>query len=300
MRTSIRNLWTLGGLSLFDLLRRTVRESWQDEVFGQGGRMAFYHFLAIFPSLLVLFTISARVPHLGDHMMTAFQDLTNQVLPNQASQLFQTITYELNEGTHSGLPLISVCAGALWAALNGTWAMIYGLNKAYEVEERRSWRQLAAIITGLTLFLAVIGSMAVFLVFCSAYLQARLHGGAIALRALEWLVLTASISFCFAVLYRFAPNIRDCQWRWSTPGALCAVVLWISSTFATRLYFERVNNYSRSYGHLNGVVILLLWLYVSNGAILIGGEMNSEIEKYIAEGEAPESGAHRDRSGSRK
>jgi membrane protein len=300
MRKNIRNLWTLGGLSLFDLLRRTFRESWQDEVFGQGGRMAFYHFLAIFPSLLVLFTISARVPHLGDHMMTAFQDLINQVLPNQASQLFQTITYELNERTHSGLPLISVCAGALWAALNGTWAMIYGLNKAYEVEEHRSWRQLAAIITGLTFFLAVIGSIAVFLVFCSAYLQVRLHGGAIALRALEWLVLTGSISFCFAVLYRFAPNIRDCQWRWSTPGALCAVVLWISSTFATRLYFERVNNYSRSYGHLNGVVILLLWLYVSNGAILIGGEMNSEIEKYIAEGEAPESGAHRDRSGSRK
>jgi membrane protein len=300
MRTSIRNLWTLGGLSLFDLLRRTARESWQDEVFGQGGRMAFYHFLAIFPSLLVLFTISARVPHLGDRMVTAFQDLTNQVLPNQASQLFQTITFELNERSHSGLPLISVCAGALWAALNGTWAMIYGLNKAYEVEERRSWRQLAAIITGLTLFLAVIGSMTVFLVFCSAYLQVRLHSGAIALRALEWLVLTASISFWFAVLYRFAPNLRDCQWRWSTPGALCGLLLWLSSTFATRLYFEHVNNYSRSYGHLNGVVILLLWLYVSNGAILIGGEMNSEIEKYIAERDAPESVAHRDRSGSGK
>jgi membrane protein len=159
---------------------------------------------------------------------------------------------------------------------------------------------LAAIITGLTFFLAVIGSMTVFLVFCSAYLQVRLHGGAVALRALEWLVLTGSISFWFAVLYRFAPNLRDVQWRWSTPGALCAVVLWISSTFATRLYFERVNNYSRSYGHLNGVVILLLWLYVSNGAILIGGEMNSEIEKHIAEGDASESGAHRDRSGSQK
>ena len=101
-------------------------------------------------------------------------------------------------------------------------------------------------------------------------------------------MLTGSISFWFAVLYRFAPNLRDCEWRWSTPGAFCAVVLWIGSTFATRLYFEHVNNYSRSYGHLNGVVILLLWLYVSNGAILIGGEMNSEIEKHIAEGDAPE------------
>jgi membrane protein len=78
------------------------------------------------------------------------------------------------------------------------------------------------------------------------------------------------------------------------------VVLWISSTFAARLYFEHVNNYSRSYGHLNGVVMLLLWLYISNGAILIGGEMNSEIEKNMGEGDATEPGVHRDRSGSRK
>lgn len=122
------NLWTLGGLSLSDLLRRTARESWRDDVFGQGGRMAFYHFLAIFPSLLVFFTISARVPHLGDHMRNALQDLSGQVLPNQVSQLLQKIMGELNQRNRSVVQLISICAGALWAALNGTWAMIYGLN----------------------------------------------------------------------------------------------------------------------------------------------------------------------------
>jgi membrane protein len=298
MRNRLPNLWTLGGLSLSDLLRRTVRESWQDEVFGQGGRMAFYHFLAIFPSLLVFFIISARVPHLGDHMKTALQDLSTQVLPTQVSQLLQEMMDELNQHTRSGVHLISIIAGALWAALNGTWAMIYGLNTAYEVEEHRSWWQLAVTIVGLTLFLAVIGSMAVFLIFCSAYLQAHLHEGTIALRVLEWLVLAASLSFSFAVLYRFAPNLRDHEWRWSTPGALCAVILWIGSTLGARLYFEHVNNYARSYGHLNGVVMLLLWLYVSNGAILIGGEMNSEIAKAVAEGpDVPDGTAlRRDRS----
>jgi membrane protein len=301
MPDRMRNLWTLGGLSFADLLRRTVRECWHDEVFGQGGRMAFYHFLAIFPSLLVLFTICARVPHVGDHMKNALQDLISQVLPNQASQLFQVITDELNDHTHSNVPLISVCAAGLWAALNGTWAMIYGLNKAYEVVEHRSWWEIAITITGLTFFLVFVGSMAVFLIFCTAYLRAQFHGSAIALRLLEWLVLTGALSFSFAVLYRYAPNLRDCAWRWSTPGAFCAVVLWIGSTIATRLYFEHVNNYSRSYGHLNGVVMLLLWLYVSNGAILIGGEMNSEIEKNIAENDAAKSGAQQvDRSRSGK
>jgi membrane protein len=196
------------------------------------------------------------------------------------------------------VPLISVTAGALWAALNGTWAMVYGLNKAYEVEEHRSWQELLLTIGGLTFFLAIIGSMAVFLIFCSAYLRGRFDGGAMALHAVEWMVLAVALSFSFAMLYRYGPNLRDCEWKWSTPGALCAVVLWISATFGTRLYFEHVNNYSRSYGRLNGVVMLLLWLYAGNGAILIGGEMNSEIEKHIAASD--ESASKQDRSRSRR
>jgi membrane protein len=280
MRNRMVNLWTFGGLSLPELLRRTARESWHDEVFGQGGRMAFYHFLAIFPSLLIFFLASARVPHLGDHMRHALREMSSQVLPDQVSQLLQNVMHELNQRAGSGVQLISVCAGALWAALNGTWAMIYGLNKAYEVEENRSWWELTITSVGLTISLAITGSIAVLLIFCSAYLQARFHGGAIALRLLEWFILAATLSFSFAVLYRFGPNLRDCEWRWSTPGAFCALLLWIGSTFGARIYFDHVN-YARSYGHLSGVVMLLLWLYVSNGAILIGGEMNSEIEKTV-------------------
>lgn len=242
--------------------------------------MAFYHFLAIFPSLLLFFLVSARIPHLGEHMRNALQQMSSQVLPDQVSQLLLKVMDEIKHRTRSGLQLISVCAGALWAAFNGTWAMIYGLNKAYEVEESRSWWELTITIVGLTLSLAITGSIAVVLIFCSAFLQAQFHGGAIALRCLEWLVLVATLSFSFAVLYRFAPNLRDSAWRWSTPGALCALVLWISSTFAARVYFDHVD-YARSYGHLAGVVMLLLWLYVTNGAILIGGEMNSEIEKTV-------------------
>jgi len=80
-------------------------------------------------------------------------------------------------------------------------------------------------------------------------------------------------------LYRFGPNLDERRWQWSTPGAACALILWIAATFGARIYFDHFNDYSRSYGHLNGAVMLMLWLYVTNGAILIGGEMNSEIEK---------------------
>lgn len=293
----MRNLWTLGGLSLSDLLRRTARESWQDAVFGQGGRMAFYHFLAIFPSLLIFLAVSTRVPYLGDHMKNALRDLSAEVLPGQASQLFQRMMDELDDRALSGLRLISVCAGASWAALNGTWAMIYGLNRAYEVEEHRTWRELSITVAGLTLSLAVTGSVAVFVIFCGSHLQAGPHLNATALRVLEWLVVTISLTLSFSLLYRFAPNLSDPEWRWSTPGALCALILWLGATFAARFYFDHVNNYVSSYGHLNGVAMLLLWLYVTNGAILIGGEMNSEIEKAVEKGRNPgDRSGHADRS----
>jgi membrane protein len=271
------NLWTLGGLSIPDLLRRTIRESWQDSVFGQGGRMAFYHFLAIFPALLVLLAVSSHVPEIGAAVKSALTDLSGQILPDQVSRLFQRSLSELHGSALAGIHFVSVCAGALWAALNATWAMIYGLNRAYEVRERRSWWKLGATIAGLTLALAVLCCLALFLIFVVAHAANRI------VRVTEWVVLIAALLLWFAVLYRFAPNIREHQWRWSTPGAVCALLLWIAAAFAARFYFDRVNDYSRAYGHLNGVVMLLLWLYVSNGAILIGGEMNSEIEKAAAE-----------------
>jgi membrane protein len=277
------NLWTLGGLSVRDVLHRTARESWKDAVFGHGGRMAFYHFLAIFPSLLLFFAIGSLIPHLSEHIKYVLQTLSSQVLPGRVSQLLKEMMNELNGQTGSGARLIPACAGALWASLNGTWAMIYGLNQAYEVEEHRSWWELAVTIVGLTLSLAISGSVAIFLIFFGARLEAHLYPAAIPLRVLQWVVLSVLLMVSFSLLYRFGPNLRDHEWRWSTPGALCALVLWIGSTLAVRLYFDHVNNYSRNYGQLNGVVMLLLWLYVTNGAILIGGEMNSEIEKAAVE-----------------
>ena len=277
------NLWTLGGLSAGDLLRRTAYESWEDAVFGQGGRMAFYHFLAIFPSLLLLFEVTSIIPHLDEHMKSALQGLSSQVLPNEVSQLFKEMMNELHTRAHSGLHIIPASAGALWASLNGTWAMIYGLNRAYEVREDRPFGKLAVTIVGLTIALAISGSTAIFVIFFGTRLEAHLYPAIIGLRVLQWLVISLLLLLSFSLLYRFAPNLKDQEWQWSTPGALCAFILWVGSTVAVRFYFDDVNNYHRVYGQLNSVIMFLLWLYVTNGAILIGGEMNSEIEKAAVE-----------------
>ena len=284
----------LGGLSLWELLRRTSRESWQDEVFGQAGRMAFYDFLALFPAVLVFLTIAMHFPHLGDRMKSAIQDISGQVLPNQVSRLFQAILEELNQHARARLPLLPVLAGAVWAGLNATWAMVYGLNIAFEVEENRSKPALAITVLGLALSLASTGTVAVSLIFIGRTLHGHFRAATLALRAAEWTIVVASLLFSFAVLYRFGPNLQNARWRWSTPGALCALILWIAAAVGARIYFGYFNDYSRSYGHLNTAVMLLLWLYLSNAAVLIGGEMNSEIEKAAAEpADAVDAGGHR-------
>ena len=272
------DFWSLGGLPVIELIRRTARESWQDSVFGQGGLMAFYQFLAIFPSLLVLLALAARVPHAGASVKVSLQDLSEQVLPLQGARLFASIMNELSGRAASDLHFVAVCAGALWAACNATRGMITGLNRAYEVEERRSWGQMGITIGGLTLSLGVTTCCALFLIFGGAEVEAHLRADSVVFRSAEILVVVFFFSLSLALLYRFAPNLRDPEWRWSTPGTLCAVVLCAGATVAARVYFGLVD-YSRTYGHLNGVVMLLLWLYVMNGAILIGGEMNSEIQK---------------------
>lgn len=294
------NLWTLGGISPKELAFRTLRASWEDAVFGQGGRMAFYHFLALFPSLLVFLTLSAHFARLETQVKDSIQFLCNSLLPSPASALFKEVIEELNQHALSGVRLSSALAGALWAAMNSTWALIYGLNRAYEVEERRSWWELALTITGLTACGTVLVGLAISLVL--ADIQLRLHSGLpiAGLRALKWLLLSGLALLWFAVLYRFGPNLRDHEWQWSTPGALCALTLWIASIAGARIYFEHVNNYARGYGHLNSVVMLLLWLYIASGSILIGGEMNSEIEKAAKQGRPSQhaaDGRGRDRSG---
>lgn len=278
--------WSFGGLSLPQLVRRTIRESWKDEVFGQAGRMAFYHFLAVFPILFASLALLMRAPHLRESLEHAVRDVSTQVLPDRLMTLLETVVQEQDQQVHARFPLLTVAVGVLWAICNGTWAMIYGLNNAYEIKENRPFAELAVTVAGLSISLAATAAVSVFLIFSTRYIQQFFGVGAIPLHLLEWAILIATLSFSFSVLYRFGPSLPDRQWQWSTPGAICALILWIAATFGARLYFDHINDYSRSFGHLNGVAMLLLWLYIANGSILIGGEMNSEIEKAAKAGGA--------------
>jgi membrane protein len=134
-------LWSLRGLSWRELAKRTCRKSWEDEIFGQSARLAFYFFFAIFPVLLLLLILLGKIGG-GSEWRGALLDSLKQVLPPDASALITQAIQELNARAVLGTGAILAAVYAAWGALNGTWAMMTGLNKAYEVEEKRRWWRL--------------------------------------------------------------------------------------------------------------------------------------------------------------
>lgn len=286
----MENLWSLGGLSWPELLKRTWHESWEDEVFGQAARLSFYHFLAIFPVLLLLMMLLSKAAITGSQLQDALLDTFRQILPGQASGLVMRRIAEIEAagGLAASTPLAIL--GAAWAALNGTWAVIVGLNTAYEVEEERGFGTLAATVVGLTFALALMGLIALAAMFYgnnAGQLLGRHFGfetqNVIFWRCIQWPVVVLLLLFAFALFYRFAPNLSDRRWQWSTPGAVVAVVLWLGSTLVFRFYHEHFGSYRYIYGSLSGAASLLGWLYFTSASVLIGGELNSEIEKAGAE-----------------
>jgi membrane protein len=240
--------------------------------------MAFYHFLAIFPALLMLHLAVKHIPGLSADVRHPFAEALVAVLPRDIVQTLRSVAGDFDQVQLPPWRFVTTIAGVLWAGCNGTWAMIYGLNTAYEVEEcRRPW-ELAVTIVGLTFALVFITILALAVVAGSASVRSHVHAP-IPLSFIEWVVLVSVLLFWFSILYRFAPSLGNRKWEWSTPGALVALVLWLLATFGARLYFEHFDSYHFSFGRLSGVAMLLVWLYLVNGAILIGGEMNSEIEK---------------------
>ena len=296
------DLWSLRGLSWRELAKRACRSTWEDEVFGQAARLAFYYFLGMFPAILLLLLLLDTLAGAGSELRNMLLDSFQQIVPRGASALITKTTGELNARAVIGVGALRAGAGAAWATLNGTWAMMTGLNRAYEVEEERRWWRVVATAFGLTIAFAVMGLLALGTMLYGSRAGRTIgqHLGVHTLsrspwRVIQWPVIIMLLLFSFASLYRFGPNLKDRKWQWSTPGAVVAIALWVGSTLLLRIYQEHFSSSRRIYGGLEPVATLLLWLYFTGAAILIGGEANSEIEKAALEAARPDAAKHEER-----
>ena len=269
----------------WQVVRRGVKEFSTDQMSLIAAGVAFYAFLALVPTLIAAMLIYGLV--------STPSEVANQVnslsstLPQSARQLLSDQLTSLAAASKSGLSIGVVVSLllALWSASGGTSALIQAVNDAYDEKETRNFvkkRGLALLLTvGAILFFAIAASLvAVFPAVANALgLSGPVRVG---FEGLRWVVLLLVVAIALAIIYRVAPDRSDAKVRWVSVGAGVAVVVWIIASIGFSIYVNNFGSYGKTYGSLAGVVVLLLWLWLSIVAVLLGAEINAEAEKQTA------------------
>ncbi len=277
------SLWKLGGLTYLQLGKRVNHQLEKDEVSVRAASLAYYFILAVFPALLFVISIVGFFASANAQFQQELFTNMSRLLPGSASQLVQSTIHQVSVGSGTW-KVVAGILGALWAASNGVSAIMGSLNVAYEVKETRPWWKQKAIAVGLTFALAVlvIAALAITLFggMAADYVGSHMGlGGAlvIAWRVVQWPVVLALMFGAFALTYYAAPNLKEPEWHWITPGSALGLIAWLVASIGFKIYLHFFNSYSKTYGSLGAVIILLVWLYITGYVILLGGEINSEI-----------------------
>lgn len=265
-----------------ELARRTIVDTLEDGVPGLAAQLAFYFFLALFPALLFLISLLAYLPI--EPAVGGMIDRLSTLLPAEALAIVRRQIDRVLQGNHGGLLTLAI-AGAVWSSSTAMTAIISTLNRAYDIEEFRPWWKTRLVAVALTLALTVFVLTAFALVVggsdLAAWIAGRLGASDLFAQAWavgQWIVALALVVIAVDLVYHFAPNAES-EWVWVTPGSLLATGLWLAASFGFRVYVQNFADYSAVYGTIGGVIILLLWFYMSGFALLIGAELNAEIDK---------------------
>ena len=280
----------LGGLSVKELASRVVQEVREDDCLGGAAQLAYYLLFAVFPFLLFLTALVGflPIPNLMERLLAALA----MVVPGEAVTLLQDNIRHLVTEQKGGLLSFGILA-ALWSSSSAVVAITAALNQAYDVEEGRPWwkvRATALLLTmGLSLFLLIAVALLIF--------GPQLGGGVASLvglgwafeltwNILRWPVSAALLIVALALVYYWAPDVEQ-EWKWITPGAVFAALATLLTSLGFSLYVSHFGSYNTTYGSLGAVIVFLTWLYLTGLCVLVGGELNAEIEHAAPGGKAP-------------
>jgi membrane protein len=268
------------------VFKRTVREFKQDNLTDWAAALTYYSILSVFPAMIAFVSIVALV---GQHPQTtnAILQIIDDIGPASAVDTFKgpVQTVMTNKGG-AGIVLVTSLVVALWSASNYVGAFMRASNQIYEVEEgRKFWklRPLQMLLTlAMVLLVAVVGVALVLTGPLADAIGSQIGIGSAAVTAWDiakWPVLLAVVMLIFAVLYYASPNVRQPGFRWVTPGGVLAVIVWIVASAGFAFYVANFGSYNKTYGSLAGVIVFLVWLWISNIAVLLGAEFDAELER---------------------
>ena len=266
----------------FAVLKRVKAEVKEDNVTLLAAGVAFYAMLAIFPAIIAVVTVYGMVadPAQVQSQVGEFA----KSLPSGADQL---LTGQLKTVTQAGRQSLSIglavsLLAVLWTASGGIQGLVKGLNLVYDEKETRGFLKLRGLSLLLTLgaILMAVVAIALVAVFPAVVDDLKLgQAGQLAASIARWVVLALLVLSAVAVLYRYAPDRANPRWRWVSWGAVVALVLWLLGSIGFSWYVDNFGKYNQTYGALAAVIILLLWLFLSAFAVLLGAEIDAEIER---------------------
>jgi membrane protein len=274
----------MGGGSWRDVLKRTVREFKEDNLTDWAAALTYYGILSIFPMLIVLVSILGLV---GTSATQPLIDNLKTVAPGPASQIFTSAITNLQKSQGAaGVLFVVGIVGALWSASGYVAAFMRASNSIYDIEEGRPIWKTAPTRIWVTLVLVLLLAITAFGVVLTGGL-AKEAGNLIGVGSdavtvwniAKWPVLLLLVSLMFSILYWGAPNVKQPGFRWVTPGGILAVVIWLIASALFAFYVANFGSYNKTYGALGGVITFLVWLWISNIAVLLGAEFNAEVER---------------------
>jgi membrane protein len=267
-------------------VKRTIAEFKEDNLSDSAAALTYYSVLSIFPALIALVSIVGIV---GDPktVTNALTDIVSSVGPASAVETFKEPIEGItkSKGT-AGILLIVGIASALWTASGYVGAFMRASNVIYEVEEGRSFIKLRPLQMLVTLVLVVLLALVLVALVLTGPV-AKQVGSAIGVggtavtvwNIAKWPVLLAVVLLMIALLYYSSPNVKLPAFKWVTPGSILAVVVWLVASAAFAFYVANFGSYNKTYGALGGVIVFLVWLWITNVAILLGAELNAEHER---------------------
>jgi membrane protein len=280
-----QNPWNLRPREWWNLALRVKRQLEEDNVAMVAAGLAFYEMLAIFPILVAFVAAYGLISDPADVETLAKQ--LSDVMPASGREVFSAQLHALVEAPSAGLGigLVVSLATLIWSASAGLLALIKAINIAYDQDETRAWWKLrgtALMFTGAALPAGIVALVLVAVMPSVLSLVGMDEHFETILNVSRWPILAIAVFAFLTVLYRMAPDRKPPPVRWLTPGALLATLLWLGVSAGFSLYVQHFGNYAKTYGTLGGVVVLLFWFYLSSFVILLGAELDAEMERYVA------------------
>ena len=267
--------------------KRTWKALLENRVFGHAAELGFYFLFALFPTLLCASSILGLAARSAYRFYDRLLDYLAVVIPTAA---MGTVLHTFNETTAhatSGKITFGLIA-AIWSASVGISAIQDTLNAVYNIEDSRSYIIARIQAIGLTIILIILVTMGLASLLVGDYFSSlaakTLHervlrlGGEGAVHIVSWTIASALLALTFAVLYYWAPDCKNRRWHWLTPGGAIGIAGWLVASLGFRVYLHFFNTYSLTYGSLGAVIILLMWFYITGLMLLLGAEINSQID----------------------